>query len=146
MTSSTRAPQIVIDTNVFISSLRSRRGMPYKLMSLVDSALFGINLSVPLALQYEATAKRLQAEIALSPAQIDDVIDYLCAVSRHWRIWYLWRPFLPDADDDMVLELAVAAQCEAIVTYNVTDFAGSTRFGIRALTPKMFLESIGALT
>jgi hypothetical protein len=33
-------------------------------------------------------------------------------------------------------------QCEYIVTYNVRDFKGSDKFGIRAITPKEFLQVI----
>ena len=38
-----------------------------------------------------------------------DIIHYLCMVSEHRRIFFLWRPFLKDPKDDMVLELAVEA-------------------------------------
>lgn len=45
----------------------------------------------------------------------------------------------------MVLELAVAAGCEAIVSYNKRDFVGAARFGLRVLTPKEFQTEIGVL-
>ena len=38
-----------------------------------------------------------------------------------------------------MLELAVAAECEAIVTHNRQDFGGATRFGIPVVTPADFL-------
>ena len=44
----------------------------------------------------------------------------------------------------MILELAVSAQCEAIVTYNQKDFVGIEQFGIEVMTPKVFLQRIGA--
>jgi len=44
--------------------------------------------------------------------------------------------------DDMVLELAVTAGCDYILTYNVNDFKGSEKFGIEAITPKAFLEMV----
>jgi predicted nucleic acid-binding protein len=43
------------------------------------------------------------------------------------------------------LELAVAANCDFIVTYNKKDFRGVERFGLRVVTPKEFLEEIGEL-
>jgi predicted nucleic acid-binding protein len=49
---------------------------------------------------------------------------------------------LPDAKDDMVLELAVAAQVARIVTFNAKDFHLATRFGIDVITPKTFLEKL----
>ena len=60
-------------------------------------------------------------------------------------IFFLWRPFLKDPRDDLVLELAVEAECEYIVTYNQRDFAGVARSGIRIVTPKEFLEMRGLL-
>jgi len=48
----------------------------------------------------------------------------LASYARAQDIHYLWRPFLPDPDDDMVLELAFAANCDFIVTHNTGDFRG----------------------
>lgn len=73
------------------------------------------------------------------------ILDYLCAVGHPRRIHFLWRPFLRDPGDDMVLELAVAAGCGFIVTFNTRDFAGSEQFGALAVTPRQFLAVIGAL-
>ncbi len=46
----------------------------------------------------------------------------------------------------MVLELAVKAGCDSVVTYNIRDFAGIKQFGIKAITPAEFLRDIGALS
>ncbi len=75
-----------------------------------------------------------------------NVLDFHCAVATHHRIFFLWRPFLPDPKDDMVLELAVEAGCDSVVTYNIRDFVGIEQFGVSAVTPAKFLESIGALS
>ena len=137
--------RIVIDTNVLVAALRSRRGASYRLLSLIGDERFEINVSVPLVLEYEAAAKRLVGEIPLGEGEIDDILDYICAVARRWKVHYLWRPYLKDAKDEMVLELAVVAGCEYIVTYNRRDFAGVERFGLKVVTPKEFLEEIGEL-
>ncbi|HEY0157121.1 MAG TPA: hypothetical protein VGF28_07500 [Thermoanaerobaculia bacterium] len=42
-------------------------------------------------------------------ADVRDLLDYLCGVSVHQEVFFLWRPFLRDAADDMIVELAVAA-------------------------------------
>jgi len=49
---------IVIDTNVLISALKSKRGASYKLIMLLPKNLFIPNISVPLFVEYEAVAKR----------------------------------------------------------------------------------------
>ena len=137
--------QIVADTNVFVTALRSQFGASYKLFSLIDNDVYQLNLSVPLVLEYEAVAKRMIDEIALSEKEVDDILDFVISKSNHWQIYYLWRPQLKDPSDDMVLELAVTANCNYIITYNVNDFKGIEKFGIEAITPKEFLEMAGEL-
>jgi len=136
---------IVIDTNVLAAALQSKRGASYRLLMLINSGKFTIHISVPLVLEYEDVVKRLLADIPLTEQDIDDILDYLCAVAQQEQIFYLWRPFLKDPKDDMVLELAVTASCDFIVTYNKRDFQGAERFGLRVVTPKEFLEEIGEL-
>jgi putative PIN family toxin of toxin-antitoxin system len=136
---------IVIDTNVFISALRSKRGASYKLITAIGSGLFDMNISVPLILEYEAAAKRLIGETKLTSDDIDDIIDYICSAAGHWKVFYLWRPFLRDPKDDMVLELAVASESDFIISYNKKDFHGSENFGIKVFTPKEFLKKTGGI-
>ena len=136
-------PQIVIDTNVIIAALRSKRGASYKLLSLVGTSRFEIHDSVALVLEYEDVIHRHRAETGLSVDDISIFIDSLCAMAHHHKIYFVWRPSLPDMNDELILELAVAASCQYIVTYNINDFRGSDRFGIRAITPKDFLQMIG---
>ena len=138
-------PRIVIDTNVLVAALRSKRGASYKLLNIINSEKFSIHISVPLVLEYEDVAKRLLEDIPLTEQDVDDILDYLCAVAQRHQIFYLWRPFLKDPKDDMVLELAVTANCDFIVTYNKRDFQGAERFGLRVVTSKEFLEEIGEL-
>lgn len=137
--------QVVLDTNVIISALRSQRGASYKLLMLVGRADFEINLSVAVLLEYEDAAKRLLGQISLTENDIDNILDYLCGMAHQQEIFFLWRPFLKDPKDDMILELAVAAQCETIISYNKKDFVGVEQFGLQVMTPKEFLEKIGEL-
>ena len=138
--------QVVLDTNVLIAALRSRRGASFRLLSLVGHRPeFKINLSVPLVLEYEDAAKRQSRALGLTHQDIDDVLDYLCSVASLREIFFLWRPFLRDPKDDMVLELAVEAGCDRIVTYNQRDFAGAEQFNLRVVTPKDFLQEIGEI-
>jgi predicted nucleic acid-binding protein len=45
----------------------------------------------------------------------------------------------------MVLELAVTAECDFIVTFNQSDFGNIEQFGLKTLTPKEFLQQIGVV-
>lgn len=137
--------QIVIDTNVFISALKSNRGAAYYLLSLIGKTHFEVNISVPLVLEYEAIAKRVIPGLDLTEKDIDDIIDYICLVSNKHEIYYLWRPFLKDPKDDLVLELAVQAGCHHIISFNKRDFFGAEKFGISVYAPWEFLKERGLL-
>jgi putative PIN family toxin of toxin-antitoxin system len=138
-------PRIVVDTSVLVAGLRSRRGAAFRLLREVGKTRFEIALSVPLVLEYEDVLLRQADEMALSAADIDALLDYFCRVAHLQRIFFLWRPLLPDPKDDLVLEVAVAAECEAVITYNLRHFAGAERFGIQVLEPGLFLRKIGVL-
>ena len=136
--------QVVLDTNVLVAGLRSQRGASFRLLPLVGAdRRFELNLSVPLVLEYESVLKRPGAIATLSDEDIDSVLDYLCSVGHHREIFFLWRPVLRDPKDDMVLEVAVEASCEFVVTHNLRDFRGIERYGVRSLTPSEFLREIG---
>jgi len=138
-----KVPSIVLDTNVFVSALRSRRGASFRLVSLLGEGRFDICVSVPLVLEYEAVAKRMARSLGLRHADIDDILDYLCRTAKCREIHYLWRPMLRDPNDDMVLELAVEAEVGLIVTFNIRDFFGCEEFDIQTVTPQEFLRQIG---
>jgi predicted nucleic acid-binding protein len=110
---------------------------------MVGTEKFEIAISVPLFLEYEDVLMRGAGEGKRAETRVRDTLDYLCSVGKQQRIYYRWRPTLPDPGDDMVLELAVAAGCDAIVTHNRRHFRGARRFGIRILSPVEFLGEIG---
>jgi putative PIN family toxin of toxin-antitoxin system len=139
------ALQIVIDTNVVLAGLRSPRGASYQVLTLLGRDLFDVHISVPLILEYESVAVRHLDDLPISNSDVDDVLDYICRVGVAHEIYYTWRPFLSDPDDDMVLEVAVASGSAAIVTFNKHDFRGCERFGLRLLTPAELLKEIGVL-
>lgn len=134
--------QVVIDTNVIIAGLRSRRGSAFQVLRLIGTGPFDINISVPLILEYEDVLIRQLNHLTLSKVDIEDLIDYYCAVGRQHEIFYLWRPTLRDPEDEMLLELAVKAGCDYLITFNKRDFQGIEQFGIIALTPHQFLQEI----
>ena len=136
-----RSFKVVLDTNVLVAALRSRQGSSFRLLSLLGRGHFETVISVPLFFEYEDVLAR--EEIGIAPSSVKDVLDYFCQVSHKQDIHFLWRPFLKDPKDDFVLELAVASRCDAIVTYNIRDFRGSEKLGVRVLRPAEFLRVMG---
>jgi putative PIN family toxin of toxin-antitoxin system len=139
-------PDIVIDTNVVIAALRSKKGASYKLLSLIGTNKFEIHDSVAIVLEYEDVIQRFRTEVGLSQDEVSVFVDSLCSMAHHHNIYFVWRPSLPDANDELFLELAISARCEYIVTHNIKDFKGTEKFGIKAITPREFLQIIGEVT
>ena len=132
---------VVIDTNVLVAAARSNQGASHRLLSLIGpEAPFQITLSVPLALEYEMALKR---RTDLDDEAAEAIVDYLCQVADRREIYFLWRPFLKDPSDEMVLEVAVGGGVQCIVTHNLADFEGvQEQFGIRVITPGAFLMEL----
>jgi putative PIN family toxin of toxin-antitoxin system len=141
-----KTPQVVIDTNVLIAAQRSQRGASSKLMLLVGTGRFDIHVSVPLVLEYEEVLLRQRLQLGLTQTDVVDIVDALCALATPHEIYFLWRPYLHDRKDELILELAVAARCDYIITYNKRDFSGVETFGIRVIDPRTFLQAIGEWT
>ena len=137
-------PLVVLDTNVLVAAVRSRRGASFQVLSRLGTAAFDIAVSVPLVLEYEDALVRHLPETALGAEDIEGILDYVCQVAKHQDIYFLWRPLLRDPKDDLVAEVAVASGSDAIVTYNRRDFAGVERFGMRIIEPIELLRDIGA--
>jgi putative PIN family toxin of toxin-antitoxin system len=134
--------RVVLDSSVLVAALRSRRGASFRLLELLRAKRFEIAMSVPLALEYEATLVRHSRELGLSVSEATGLVDYLCGAAHLQEIHFLWRPALNDPKDEFILELAVAGQCAAIVTHNVRDFGGAKSFDVAVLTPGEFLRSV----
>ena len=136
--------RVVLDSNVLVSALRSRRGASFQLLKLLRGGRFDVALSVPLALEYEAVLRRHARELGLARDEADGLVDYMCDVGYRQPIHFLWRPTLTDPRDEFILELAVAANCNGIVTHNVRDFAGASRFAVQIMKPGDFLAVLEA--
>ncbi|NNE35269.1 MAG: putative toxin-antitoxin system toxin component, PIN family [Rhodothermales bacterium] len=136
---------VVIDTNDFVSALRSRRGASFKLLSLVGTGRFDVVVSVPLVVEYEYALSKTAQKLDLVSGVVGDILDYVCRVAKHQDIWFLWRPILSDPRDDMLLEVGMASEAEAIITYNKRDFREAESFDIQIMTPKEFLLDEGLL-
>ena len=103
-------------------------------------------LTVPLYPQYQEV--RTRPEHMTSASTRDEILNfirYLCSIAHRQRVFFLWRPWLKDPQDDMVLEAAVASQSRYIVTHNLRDFTGSrieAYCGIVPLRPQEFVHRL----
>lgn len=133
--------RVVLDTSVMVAAARSRQGASFALVEMIPLRLFEVCLSISLYMEWVAVMTRSQNLPPETSVQTTlGFLRRLASFAQSQDIHYLWRPFLPDPDDDMVLELAFAANCDFIVTHNIGDFRGSLQLGIPAITPGKFLK------
>ena len=135
--------RVIFDTNVLVAALRSKYGASFQLLSMLPSAKFELALSLPLYMEYlDVLLRPTVKPVGVADADILDFIDEIIQHAQTQNIYFLWRPWLKDKKDDMILELAIASQADYIVTFNLKDFANIEHFGIEAITPKDFLDLV----
>jgi putative PIN family toxin of toxin-antitoxin system len=137
--------KFVLDTNVVVAAFRSPEGASAALLRSVRERRAIMLASVPLFLEYEEVllrAEHLEAA-GLSSREVEQVLDVIASVVEPVDPFFLWRPQLKDADDDMVLECAANGRADALVTWNLRDFApAASRFGIAVSTPAEILRRL----
>jgi putative PIN family toxin of toxin-antitoxin system len=132
----------VIDTNILYSALYSSLGASHQVLKAVLSKDVHPVMSVTLLFEYEDVLKRNSRKLGIKHSDVDSLLDVFCALCSLHKIYYLWRPFLPDPKDDHVLELAVASGVKTITTFNRADFKGVEKFGVEIISPQKVLEKI----
>jgi putative PIN family toxin of toxin-antitoxin system len=130
---------VVLDTNVIISALMSSMGASHGIIRMVRDGRLKPAVTAPLVFEYEDVTGRPGLFPHLSQAEITGFLDWFISVSSQHKVHFLWRPLLRDPKDDMVLEAAVAASADYLVTHNFSDFDGASSLGIRVVTPFQLL-------
>lgn len=72
------------------------------------------------------------------------LFEAFLSVTDWIKVYFLWRPNLPDEADNHLIELALAGSAESIVTNNLKDLLyGELRFpGLKIQNPKQFLSTL----
>ncbi|MEZ5779219.1 MAG: putative toxin-antitoxin system toxin component, PIN family [Paracoccaceae bacterium] len=138
--------RLVLDTNVVVAGTRSRTGASNPLLIAGFRGRFRWCCSVPLFYEYEDVLNRAEflLETGITREEIAVFLTDLAGTVAPVDLHFLWRPQLRDPADEMVLETAVNARAEVIVTHNARDFgAAPGRFGIEVLTPAEILRRLG---
>lgn len=139
--------RIVLDTSVVVAALRTRLGAGNAVLRLVAQRRVVALATPPLFLEYEDVLKRPEHQLVhgLTPEAIDDFLGELAALIEPVEVHFQWRPQSRDPNDEMVLEAAINGQADALVTYNIADFAeAGERFKIPVLRPADLLKKVRA--
>ncbi|NEO89137.1 MAG: putative toxin-antitoxin system toxin component, PIN family [Moorea sp. SIO3G5] len=135
----------VFDTNVFVAALCSRRGPSFLILKALHQGLIVGGVSEALFLEYAEVLKRDENlhNFWTTSEDVDVILGVLADLFRPIKIYWKWRPQLSDPDDEMVLECAINAQAQALVTFNVQDFLPAAQyFGIEVIRPGELVHSL----
>ncbi len=134
----------MVDTNILVAALLRGGGSARAVLRACLQEHYQPVIGPALLAEYEDVMGRsaLFEGCALAPKDRDVVLDAFLSRCRWVEVFYAWRPNLPDEADNHLIELAVAAQADAIVTRNLRDVArGELKFPtLRVLAPEDCLE------
>lgn len=135
--------RVILDTSVIVAASRSRNGASFHLLSMLPSADFEIAITVALYIEWQSVLTRAEhLPPGVTPESALAFLRYLASIAHLQDVYFLWRPFLRDPDDDMVLECAVASGSQFIVTHNVKDFRRTSELNVKAIRPGEFLTML----
>jgi putative PIN family toxin of toxin-antitoxin system len=135
--------RVVLDTSVIIAALRFDSGAAAETVRLALLQELTMLMDYKLACEYRDVA--LRAEHLAVPGKTREetelLLNMLEAVAEPVLVIVRHRPFSPDADDDMVLDVAINGHADAIVSNNTRHFReAAKRFRLDLLTPAELLR------
>jgi putative PIN family toxin of toxin-antitoxin system len=130
---------LVIDSGVWISALQFK-GTP---LLAVEQSLMRHQVAVCEPILGEVRAA-LVKKFGWTNAEIQEVFDFYLARATQVRIGGNLKGICRDPKDDMVIECALAAGADLIVTGDKDLLAVRSHRGIRILKPREFLDEFAA--
>lgn len=139
-------PRIVVDTNVFIGAILSPAGENREVLRACLLGRARPLMGAALFHEYEDVLGRsaLMAKSPLTSRERDTLFAAFLSVAEWIKVYFLWRPNLPDEADNHLIELALAGAAQTIVTHNLSDLQqGDLRFpGLIIQSPRQFLNTL----
>jgi putative PIN family toxin of toxin-antitoxin system len=133
----------VIDIGVLVSALIGKRGPARAVLRQGLQGQFIPLISNPLLQEYESLAfrPRILSRCPLTEGEIRELLNAWYGCCEWVPIYFLWRPNLPDENDNFLFELALAGNARGIVTQNTRNLSPEPAFpDIRIFTPSQFLR------
>jgi putative PIN family toxin of toxin-antitoxin system len=136
---------VVIDTNVFVSACLGSGPANTVIRACLTGQCRAL-MGAALLAEFEdvLSRKALWQDAALTANERSELLDIFVAECLWTRVYFGWRPNLPDEADNHLIELAVAGGASFVVTRNLRDFArGELQFpGLRIADPITFLKEL----
>lgn len=116
--------RVVLDTNIFVGAcLGAEGGAAARMLAFCFEGRFQPLMGSALFFEHEDVLDRtaLFKGSRLTAAERSELLDIYLAHCEWTRVYFGWRPNLPDEGDNHLVELAVAGRVQCIVTRNLRD-------------------------
>ena len=134
---------VVIDTNILVAGLIGHKGPNREILRLCFKGELKPVIGNALYLEYQELLNRenIQALCRQTTVSLEEFLDDFASICTPVDAWFLWRPNLPDEADNHIIELAIAANADYIVTNNLKDFAQPEllHIGYEVISPQQLL-------
>ena len=111
--------RVVLDTNVLVSGLLKPHGSPGAIVRLVASGELALSFDARILSEYRQVL--LRPAFGFRPADVEALLEQIQAAGALAAA----RPLahsLPDSDDEMFLEVAIATGAEYLITGDARHF------------------------
>jgi putative PIN family toxin of toxin-antitoxin system len=128
---------IVLDSNIYISAALSVEGHSHSILKLAEKGLFEVSIADSITDEVERILKQ---KLRWPPGKIDLWMRYIRSFAHRVQPQQHVHD-CSDPDDDAILECALEAHAQIIVTGDNHLLKLHPYRGIKILTPRVFLES-----
>jgi len=129
--------RVVVDTNVLVSGLLSPGGFSAQVLGLIIEGSVELCVDERIMEEYRDVLTRPEW-----PFSAQDALVIVEAI-RNRAIFFSPDPLpiaLPDPDDRMFLEVALASRASAIITGNKRHFPHASAGRVKIFTPRKFVD------
>ncbi len=129
--------RVVVDTNVFVSSILSPRNLPAQILDLILSRRILLLISEKILAEYQEVLQR--KEFYFDPEIVEGLLRFIQTYSEKVVLTPM-KISLPDASDEPFLACALQGKADFLITGNKKHFPLSLCRPAKIVSPSEFLE------
>ena len=129
--------KIVLDTNVLVSGLLTPYGTSGEIVRMVSAGELILYIDARILSEYQEVLHR--PKFKFNKEHISILLDFIKLYGQFVSGLPL-KNRLPDPDDELFLEVAIAGKVRSLITGNIVHYPPSSREGIKIFSPSEFLE------
>ena len=136
--------RIVLNPEILSAALCCASGASHALLNEAAYMRVCLLITAPLIAEYHYTLQSPAERLAHGRTEeaMDRFLAAVAAAGEPVITDLQWRPRVPDALDDIVLQAGVMGRADAVVTLRPNRFSNAAALGLRVLTPTEMLMRI----